>query len=78
MFTLSAKPDLVNVDAEKMLLCTKKENKEKQAYLFQFYHAPLYLDRFEALSFLSKEYRSGSEEAGVVMDALKDPFGKFD
>ena len=77
VFTLSAKPDLVNVDAEKMLLCTKKENKEKQAYLFQFYHAPLYLDRFEALSFLSKEYRSGSEEAGVVMDALKDPFWKI-
>lgn len=77
VFTLSTKPDLVNVDAEKMLLCTKKENKEKQAYVFQFYHAPLYLDRFEALSFLSKEYRSGSEEAGVVMDALKDPFWKI-
>ncbi|MBK6838420.1 MAG: HEAT repeat domain-containing protein [Bacteroidetes bacterium] len=29
------------------------------------------------MSFLSKEYRSGSEEAGVVMDALKDPFWKI-
>ena len=76
-FTVPSRPDLVNVDAEKMLLCTKKDKKEKSAFLFQFYHAPLYLDRFEALVKLADGYRTGTPEAQVVLDALKDPSWKI-
>ena len=76
-FTLPVKPDLVNVDAEKMLLCTKTDKKDQSAFLFQFYHAPLYLDRFESLTKLADNYRTGTPEAKVVMDALNDPYWKI-
>ncbi|HRH66318.1 MAG TPA: M1 family aminopeptidase [Bacteroidia bacterium] len=71
-FALPSKPDLVNVDAEKMLLCTRKDAKDKNAWLFQFYHAPLFLDRYDALVKLATDYRAGTREAQVVLDALHD------
>ncbi len=52
-FDLSARPDLVNADAEKMLLCKKTENKTPEEWAYQYQHAPLYLDRYEALDQLS-------------------------
>jgi aminopeptidase N len=65
------KPDLVNVDAEKMLLCTKKEKKTADEWAFQYRNAPLYLDRFEALENISK---GGNAEltTAITLEALKD------
>lgn len=67
----SVKPDLVNVDAEKVLLCTKKEKKTAEEWAFQYRNAPLYLDRFEALENISK---GGNAEltAAITIEALKD------
>ncbi len=73
-FPLSSQPDLVNVDAEKMLLCTKQDNKTKEEFLFQYYHAPLYLDRYEALVKIGDTYTVGSRDAKLVSDALNDKF----
>ena len=72
-FPAASKPDLVNVDAEKMLLCTKSETKSIQELAFQYSNAPLYLDRFEALSKLS-EKAGDSIAAGVIIKALNDNF----
>ncbi|MFN7015239.1 MAG: M1 family metallopeptidase, partial [Bacteroidia bacterium] len=65
------KPDLVNVDAEKMLLCVKKEKKTAEEWAFQYRNAPLYLDRYEALENISK---GGNAEltAAITLEALKD------
>lgn len=71
-FSVSAKPDLVNVDAEKMLACSKKDNKPVSEYIYQYRHAPLYLDRYEALQKAGSSYASDSEEAKMVFDALND------
>jgi len=73
-FSLSSQPDLVNVDAEKMLLCTKQDNKTKEEFIFQYYHAPLYLDRYEALMKIGDTYTVGSRDAKLVSDALNDKF----
>jgi aminopeptidase N len=73
-FSLLSKPDLVNVDAEKMLLCTKKDNKPKEDFIFQYYHSPLYLDRFEALSQIGDSYSLNTRDAKLVEDALSDKF----
>lgn len=48
-------PDLVNVDADKILLWEKKDNKTSEQFLFQYGHAPNYLDRKEALDFFVKK-----------------------
>jgi aminopeptidase N len=45
----AAKPDLVNVDADKVLVWQKTDNKTLAEYAYQFAHAPRYLDRLEAL-----------------------------
>ena len=54
-FVSSIKPDLVNFDGDKVLLCTKKENKNIDNYIHQYKHAGLYLDRREAVDFVSKK-----------------------
>ena len=76
-FDVSQKPDLVNVDAEKMLLCEKNEKKSTQEWSFQYYNTPLYLDRFEAIVALGKKARKDSLAAKVVLSALNDPFWKI-
>ena len=49
IFPSPAMPDLVNADAEKYILGEKVENKTLDQYVFQYHHAPLFMDRFEAL-----------------------------
>jgi aminopeptidase N len=73
-FDLPSKPDLVNVDAEKMLLCNKSDNKSNEALIFQFHHAPLFLDRYEAVSRLGSNYKSHTPEANLIIEALNDKY----
>ena len=54
-FAYTAKPDLINVDADKMLLAVKTDNKSEENYIAQWKYAKLYLDRKEALDFFSKK-----------------------
>ncbi|MFB6258871.1 MAG: M1 family metallopeptidase [Flavobacteriales bacterium] len=69
-FEVKRKPDLVNVDAQKMLLCEKEDHKSTSAYIHQYKHAPLYLDRYEALAHCKG--KRDSLAAGVVLKAMKD------
>jgi len=73
-FTLTEKPKLVNVDAEKMLLCRKTDHKSREEFIYQYYHAPLYMDRFEALAAIGDEYRTGTPASQMIKDALHDKF----
>ncbi len=54
-FNYTQKPDLVNVDADKVMLWAKTDNKSAENYIFQYSHAPLYLDRKEALDYFAKK-----------------------
>ncbi len=70
-FNCPVKPDLVNIDAQKMLLCTKQDNKpSNDEWAFQYHNAPMYLDRYEAIQKLAKS----SDEISVktILDALND------
>lgn len=53
-FNSEVQPSLINVDAEKMLLCTKKDNHTKEEWLFMYNNSPLFLDRLEPLIALDK------------------------
>ena len=72
-FDAKSQPDLVNVDAEKMLLCTKSEQKSIAEWAFQYRNAPLYLDRDEALKELVQNSKD-SVSAKVILSALNDKF----
>lgn len=73
VFDFSKKPDLVNVDAEKSLLCIKEEKKSIPELVFQYHHGPLYSDRSEALKQLST-FASTPEAGAVIVSALNDKF----
>ncbi len=72
-FAADSKPDLVNVDAQKMLLCNKTEIKTAEELVFQYSNAPLYLDRAEALSKLAEKAQDSLATA-VILKALNDKF----
>ncbi|MCW3083198.1 MAG: aminopeptidase 1-like [Bacteroidetes bacterium] len=72
-FDAPAKPDLVNVDAEKQLLCTKDEVKSPEELVFQYANGPLYLDRSEALTKLAEKAHDAISTQ-VIISALSDKF----
>lgn len=75
-FPAFSKPDLVNVDADKILLCEKTDNKTDSQFVFQYFHAPLYKDRLEAVEhFYDAQYDSLSHEA--LITAMNDKFWKI-
>jgi len=57
-FASAQKPSLVNVDADKVLLCIKKDNKSADEFIQQYKYAPKYLDRREALDYFGKNNMS--------------------
>ncbi|MES2430737.1 MAG: M1 family aminopeptidase [Bacteroidota bacterium] len=67
-FSYGSKPALVNVDADKILLCEKVDNKSAQEFVFQYKNAPNYLDRKEALDYFEKN------EMKELALGLKDKF----
>jgi aminopeptidase N len=72
-FASSTKPDLINFDGEKILLCEKKENKSLDNYIHQFYHAGSYLDRKEAVDFCGKK-TDDPKALSLLKDALNDAY----
>ncbi|MCJ8211300.1 M1 family metallopeptidase [Mucilaginibacter sp. RS28] len=72
-FALTAKPQFVNVDADKVLLCTKIDNKTDEEYAYQYLNGPLYLDRHEALEALAP-HQEKKEAQMVVTSALNDKY----
>lgn len=72
-FRLPAKPSLVNVDADKILLAEKTDHKTPEEYLFQYQHAPLYMDRFESFKQASEQPNT-KEYTKILLSALKDKY----
>ncbi|MDB5032082.1 M1 family metallopeptidase [Mucilaginibacter sp.] len=72
-FASAVKPDLVNVDGNKVLLAEKKDSKTLDEYVFQYFNAPLYLDRFEAIDHATPEQGSTGAQK-VMIAALKDKY----
>ena len=54
-FKMDIKPDFINVDADKILLATKNDNKSEADFVNQFKYAQNYMDRREALDFFAKK-----------------------
>ena len=72
-FSVSAKPDLVNFDGDKVLLAVKKENKTLDEYIHQYKHAGLYLDRREAIDFISKK-QDDAKAVAFLKEAINDKY----
>jgi aminopeptidase N len=73
-FPVVSKPDLINVDGDKILLCEKSDHKTLENFIFQFDHAKLYADKREAIDFASVQKDAGALD--LMKRALKDEYHK--
>ena len=72
-FNVASKPNLVNFDSDKMLLCEKVDNhKTIEEWAFMYNNAPRYMDRYEAIQKLAKS----EEEIALktMITALNDNY----
>ncbi len=72
-FSYTKRPDLVNVDADKVLLWVKKDNKTLENYIHQYTYAGNYVDRREAIDFASKKL-DDPKAVDLLKTALKDKY----
>jgi aminopeptidase N len=72
-FPAERKPDLINVDADRVLLSEKKDSKTLQQYIHQYKYAATFIDRNEALDFAAANIHEPAA-LQLVKDALNDRF----
>jgi len=72
-FPYNKRPDLINVDGDKIILCQKKDNKTLENFIYQYKHAGLYLDRREAIEYCA-EHLDNSDARSLLKQAMKDPY----
>ncbi|MCX6316631.1 MAG: M1 family metallopeptidase [Bacteroidetes bacterium] len=72
-FNYTKRPDLVNVDADKITLWTKKDNKTLDNYIHQYKYAGNYLDRREAIDFAAKK-QDDPKAVELLKTALNDKY----
>ncbi|APD08072.1 membrane alanyl aminopeptidase [Flavobacteriaceae bacterium UJ101] len=73
-FKTNGKPDLINVDDEKVLLIDRTENKTTENYVFQYNHVKNYKDRKEALEKTKDLISTNSDVLKMYKKALNDPY----
>jgi aminopeptidase N len=72
-FYAAAKPDWVDFDSQKMMLCVKNEDVHTDERIFEYNHATKYLARYEALRSLSSKLSKTGVRA-VLIKALHDRY----
>lgn len=72
-FNYTSRPDLVNVDGDKVLLADKRDNKTLDNYVHQYRYAGLYVDRREAIDFALKN-QDNTKAVALLKDALGDKY----
>ncbi len=73
-FSVNTKPLLINFDAERQLLAEINYSKTDDEYIYQFNHAPLWLDRYEALVKLKEKMDKKEVYEFFVNNVLKDKY----
>jgi aminopeptidase N len=72
-FPAPVQPDLVNVDAEKTTIVKKTDHKTLSEFTFQYAHAPLYVDRCEAIAAAAASQTDYIAQH-ILIKALDDPY----
>jgi aminopeptidase N len=76
VFNYTARPDLINVDGDKILLAEKKDAKTLENFVHQYKFAGNYMDRREALDFCSKK-QDDAKAFEIVKLGLTDKYYKL-
>ncbi|HLY68104.1 MAG TPA: M1 family metallopeptidase, partial [Puia sp.] len=70
-FVVNSKPDLINVDGDKILLCEKNDHKSLDEFIYQYHHAGLFADRREALMF-ALQHQTENKALSFLKECLRD------
>jgi aminopeptidase N len=73
-FPAASKPTLVNVDAEKVLLWQKTDNKPFEEFVYQYKNAPRFVDRREALAATAARPATDAAARALLISALNDKY----
>ncbi|NLR62104.1 M1 family metallopeptidase [Chitinophaga polysaccharea] len=73
-YAYSTKPDLVNVDADKVILSKVDDHRSFSTYLYQYAHAPNYQDRRQAIDEAGDAQASNPDAVKLLQAALKDKY----
>jgi aminopeptidase N len=73
VFAASRKPELINFDADKILLAEKKESRTMEEYAFQYRNARNYMDRRDALAAALKKQEE-QKAVEIITQAMNDPY----
>ena len=78
-FQAAERPQLLNFDAEKVLLAEKSFNYSNQAWQYQFNHTKSYLNQYEALAHLSDNLNAlnAAEAKALTRKALNSPYRRI-
>ncbi len=72
-FPYNKRPDLINVDGDKIILCQKQDHKTLDNFIYQYQHAGLYMDRREAIEYCA-EHLDEPAALALLKTAMKDPY----
>jgi aminopeptidase N len=72
-FNYTQRPQLINVDGDKILLWSKKDNKSLDNYIHQYKYAGNYIDRREAIEFASRNLKD-KKATELMKLGLKDRY----
>ncbi len=75
-FSVTSKPDLINVDGDKFLLWDKRDNKTTSEFVHQFKYAKNFVDRREAIDYASR-HKNEAAAFALLKDGLNDPYYKL-
>jgi aminopeptidase N len=76
-FYSKAIPDLIDADADRILLCTKQENKRLDEYIFQYEKHPEFAAKYEALQKIKDAQKESIIAKNTLLSALSDTFYFF-
>lgn len=71
-FPAATRPDLVNVDATKVLVWQKQDHKSLAEFAYQYTHAPRYVDRREALAAAQPALATDPLARKILLAGLRD------
>ncbi|HWB64737.1 MAG TPA: M1 family aminopeptidase, partial [Chitinophagales bacterium] len=73
-FKAKGKPDLVDFDPERFVLCQRTDDKTTDNYIFEYRHGQYFGQKYEALKKLNDLQAKNPAVKQLFIDALKDKF----
>ncbi len=70
----SSKPDLVDFDPERAVLCERKDNKTVAEYIYEYRNGTYYAEQSEALKKMAEIEKDSAVAKQVLTEALNDKF----